>query len=228
MKKTVVSFADGAGNYLKSMTRLEHSLKQTGFDGEFKGYNDYGHIRSPKHSETPYAFKPYSITTAIKEGAELLLWCDSPVYAIGDINPVFKHIKEKGHLFFNNIGYTVGDYTSDKCLEYFGITREESFKIPMIMACVMGLNMATENANLFLSKYNNAISVYPGAWTNVNQEVSTDLRCHGHRHDQSVASIIIHQMGLDILTGNETFFMYMDHIKVMPKAKSVCLLSQGM
>ena len=41
MKKTVVSFADGSGSYAKSLMRLELSLKQVGFDGTFKGVNDY-------------------------------------------------------------------------------------------------------------------------------------------------------------------------------------------
>lgn len=228
MNQTVVSFSDGVGNYIKAMTRLQHSLKQTGFKGTFYGFNDYGHICSPKHTELPYAFKPYSIVKAIENKGELILWCDSPVYAIKNIQPVFDHIKKHGYLFFNNIGYSVGDYTSDQCLEFFGITRDESFKIPMIMACVMGFNVKNEQAATFLREYTGALEVYPGAWTNTNQEVSTDLRCHGHRHDQSVASIIIHKMGLDIMKGNETYFMYMDHIKAMPKADSVCLLSQGM
>ena len=35
-----------------------------------------------------------------KEGEEnLLLWCDSPVYATKSIQPVFDHIREWGYLF---------------------------------------------------------------------------------------------------------------------------------
>jgi len=228
MKKTVISFADGVGNYIKSMNRLRQSLIDTGFDGDFNGYSDYAHIGSPQHKEVPYAFKPYSINKAIENEYDLILWCDSPIYAIKDIDPVFKHINENGYLFFNNIGFSVGDYTSDACLDFFEINRDEAFNIPMIMACCMGFNMNRNESIEFLNRYNNAIQVYSGAWTNTNQEVSLDMRCHGHRHDQSVASIIIHQMGLDVLNGDETFFMYHEHRKIMKKSDSVCLLSHGM
>ena len=34
MKKTVVSFADGSGNYAKALLRLEQSLRQVNFEGQ--------------------------------------------------------------------------------------------------------------------------------------------------------------------------------------------------
>jgi hypothetical protein len=229
MKKTVVSFADGVGNYMKAMNRLELSL-QGNFDGTFKGVNDYGHIASVQHKEVPYQFKAKSIYKAMEDGGELILWCDSVVYAKQSIEPVFDHIKEYGYLFFDNIGFTVGDYTSDACLAHFGVTREEAFKMPMIMACVMGLNIHNSTTQEFIRQYVAASEdglTYPGAWSNKNAEVSYDLRVQGHRHDQSVASILIHKLGMEILKGNETFFMYQEHLKVMHKADSVCLFSQG-
>jgi hypothetical protein len=125
-KKYVVSFADGVGHYAKAMMRLDLSLKQVGFGGEFeiwKGINDYAHIESPHHKgapdAVPYAFKAHSIRKAIEEGADLILWCDSVVYATKSVGPVFNHIKEKGYLFFDNIGYSIGDYTSDESRRSF-------------------------------------------------------------------------------------------------------------
>lgn len=229
MNKTVVSFADGVGNYMKAMNRLELSL-QGNFNGIFKGVNDYGHIRSEQHKTVPYQFKAKSIYKAMEDGADHILWCDSVVYAKASIEPVFDHIQREGYLFFDNIGFTVGDYTSDACLDYFGMSREEAFKVPMIMACVMGFNIHNPLTAQFLQKYIAASEdgiTYPGAWSNANCEVSTDLRVQGHRHDQSVASILIHQLGMKIHKGNETFFMYQEHLKIMHKADSVCLFSQG-
>src|SRR6266567_2148610 len=115
MQKTVVSFADGVGNYAKALMRLELSLKAVNFSGNFKGINDYGHIESPLHKgpgAIPYAFKALSIKKAIEEGAELILWCDSVVYATKTLGPIFKYIEENGYLFFDNIGFSIGDYTS--------------------------------------------------------------------------------------------------------------------
>lgn len=237
MKKYVVSFADGVGHYAKALMRLDLSLKQVGFGGEFeifKGINDYAHIESPHHKGSPdavpYAFKAYSIRKAIEEGADLLLWCDSVVYATKSLTPIFQHIKEKGYLFFDNIGYSIGDYTSDACLNKFGMSREEAFNSKMIMACVMGFDVHNPTTKLFLDRYIAAAGdgvSYPGSWTNENLQVANDMRVKGHRHDQSVASILIKQMGLEITRAQDTYFAYASHKGIVPIADSVGLWSEG-
>ncbi|NCX55608.1 MAG: hypothetical protein EBW87_00195 [Burkholderiaceae bacterium] len=231
----VVSFADGAGTYAKALMRLELSLKQVDFTGIFKGINDYGHIGSPLHKNSPgaipYAFKPFSIKKAIEEGARYILWCDSAVYATKSIDPVFDHIKKHGYLFFNNIGFSIGDYTSDACLDKWGMSRSESFNHPMIMACVMGFDIEHPQARKFLDLYIGAVSdgvSYPGSWTNEDLQVSNDMRCRGHRHDQSVASIIVAQMGLTITHAQQTYFAYDAHKGCVPiNFDKVCLWSGG-
>lgn len=233
--KMVVSFADGVGNYAKSMMRLDLSLKMVGFGGQyeiFKGINDYGHINSPHHKGThdavPYAFKALSIKKAIEEGADYILWCDSVIYATKSIEPVFNHIKEHGYLFFDNLGYSIGDYTSDACLSNFGMTREEAFNSKMLMACCAGFDVNNPKAKEFLYKYISAASdgvSYQGDWTNENLQVSNDMRCRGHRHDQSVMSIIVKQMGLDITNAQETFFAYNEHKGKIKISDTVCLWS---
>lgn len=236
-KKCVVSFADGVGSYAKAMMRLELSLKQIGFGGQyevFKGINDYAHIGSPFHKGSPdavpYAFKAYSIKKAIDEGARYVLWCDSVVYATKSIDPVFNHIKENGYLLLDNIGYSIGDYTSDACLEKWEMSRAEAFNSPMIMACVMGFDVQDKVANNFLKWYIDAAAdgvSYMGDWTNQNLQVSNDLRVKGHRHDQSIASILAKQLGMTITNAQSTYFAYAEHKGKIPISPSVCLWSEG-
>lgn len=233
MKKTVVSFADGAGNYAKALMRLELSLKQVGFDGTWKGINDYDHIVSPHHKgpgSIPYAFKAFSIKKAIEEGADLILWADSVVYATKSIDPVFKHIEEHGYLLFDNIGFSIGDYTSDACLHQWGMTREEAFNSKMLMCCLMGFNVHNPQATEFLRKYIDAALdglSYPGDWHNGDLQVSRDMRVKGHRHDQSTASIIAKQMGLEVTNAQNTYFAYAEHKGRISIADSVCMWSEG-
>lgn len=234
-RQTVVSFADMEGNYAKASVRLEQSLRRASFHGDIKVYHDYALIGSPPHKGSPdavpYAFKANSIKRALYEGTDLLLWCDSPVFATKDIQPVFDHINEHGYLFFDNIGFSLGEFTSDACLEKWGMDREESFTKKIIMACCFGVKVGHPKAEAFLQKYIDAASdgvSYMGDWTNNNFSVSRDVRCRGTRHDQSTASIIIDQMGLEITNAQQTFFAYVDHKKHMPIADSVCLWSQGM
>lgn len=239
MSKAVVSFADGTGTYIKALARLELSLKQVGFDGTFKGINDYGHIHSPHHKgpdtdlgpAIPYAFKAFSIEKAMEDGHRYILWCDSVVYATKTLDPIFRHIAEHGYLFFDNIGFSIGDYTSDACLKKFNMSREAAFNSKMIMACVMGFDVEHPQAALFLSHYIAAASdgiSYPGSWSNENCQVSMDMRVKGHRHDQSVASILIKQMGLTITRAQDNFFAYASHKGMVPIGDNVGLWSEGM
>jgi hypothetical protein len=225
-KQCIVSFADGTGSYRKKLQRLEQSMKGN-FSGDLLLFTDYKEIGSPRHDEIPYAFKPYAIQKAIDLGYEQILWCDSPIYAKQNIQPVFDHIKEHGYVFFDNIGYSLGDYTNDKTLEYFGISREESWKVKMIMACCMGFDADYDSdpSGLFQTYKRLAKELYPGEWDNDDLTESTDRRVKGHRHDQSVMSAIIHTEKYDILKGQDTFFAYESHRQVMPIADSVCLFS---
>lgn len=221
----IVSFADGTGSYGKKLERLEQSLKGN-FDGEFYGFKDYAAIQCPPHRVVPYGFKPKSIDKVRGKGEDVILWCDSPVYAKKNIRPVFDHIKEHGYLFFDNIGFSLGDFTNDATLEYFGITRDESWNIPMIMACVMGFDFSNPLVTHIYQIYADVANLlYPGEWTNTMGTESKDMRVRGHRHDQSVMSCIIHKNGLKITNAQQTFFAYESHRLVMPIADSVCLFS---
>lgn len=225
MKKCVVSFADKTGSYQKKLQRLEQSLKGN-FDGDFLGFTSYQDINCEPHSEIPYKFKPMAIESARIMGYDLVLWADSPVYAKQSIEPVFQYLMEWKYLFFDNIGFSLGDYTNDKTLAYFHITRAESWRIKMIMACVMGFNFSNNDVCGFFKRYKDvADSLYPGEWNNIGATESKDLRCRGHRHDQSVMSAIIHHQGLKVTKGQDTFFAYETHRQVMSIADSVCLYS---
>lgn len=220
-RKCVVSFADNAGSYQRKMLRLEQSLKGN-FDGDFLGFTSYDQIGCEPHSVIPYKFKAWSILKAVELKYDMILWCDSPIYAKQNIQPVFDHIEHHGYLFFDNIGFSLGDYCNDRTLDHFDITRDESWKIKMIMACCMGFSI---DQTEFLLKYTGLTNLYQGAWDNDDLTESKDRRVKGHRHDQSVASALIHKMKLTILKGQDTFFAYESHRQVMPIADSVCLFS---
>lgn len=212
MKRAVVSFADSGqnGRYLNKMKRLEESLKGR-TDADFLGFTSYEEIGSPKHTEIPYAFKPYAIQKAINLGYDSILWCDSPIHAVKDLSPVFEHIEKHGYLFFDNIGHPLGKWTNQKCLDYFEMTREEAMNTKMIMACCMGF---TQRHLFFNEYYDLAKELYPGSWND-------------HRHDQTVMSFLIEKYGLEILNGQQTFFMYENHRFAVPiNEETICLISE--
>jgi hypothetical protein len=232
-KQCVVSFADSAGSYRKKLQRLEQSLKGN-FDGDFLGFTDYKQIGSPRHDEIPYAFKPYAIQKAIDLGYEQILWCDSPLWAVKSIQPVFDYIEKEGYVFFDNIGHPLGMWCNDRTLKNFGIDREESFHVRQIMACCMG--MAANHGDKYkyrgkiepkdiFSDYKGNRAFYIGEWENDELTESQDRRVRGHRHDQAVMSCVLHTNNVPILKGQDTFFAYYAHREVMEISDSVCLYS---
>jgi hypothetical protein len=242
MKTVILNFANQNGRYIQMQNRLKQSLERVGYKGDIKFYNHEEHISGdcPYHKSddpnlhargrvVPYAFKAYAIKRAVDEGYENIIWMDAAVYASKDITPFIAEIEKVGYAFFDNIGFSVGDYTSDKCLENFKWTREKAFNAKMIMACVMGINTKSQEAMEFFKAYYDASrdGSYLGSWHNTNGEVSEDLRVKGHRHDQSAASIIIHDLGLAILNAQETFFAYSSHKGILKISESVCLWSEG-
>lgn len=237
MKKScVVSFADSAGSYQKKMLRLEQSLKGN-FDGDFLGFTSYDQIGCEPHSVIPYKFKPYAIQKAIDMGYELILWVDSPVYCIKPITAVFEQIDRDGYLLFDNIGFSLGDFSSDKQLDHFGITRNDAWSIKQVMACVMGFkfNKPSHEKNTgvierleWFNQYKNlADSLYKGEWDNDDLTESKDARVRGNRHDQSVISCIAHAYKLKITNAQQTHFCYLEHKKVLPISDTVSMYSSG-
>jgi hypothetical protein len=232
MQKTVIlNFANDKGNYYRMQDRLIKSLESVGYRGHIWAFRNEKVISEdcPLHSEIPYAFKAHAIKRAIDEGYEKIIWADSAVYAVKSIDSFLSWIDIHGYVFFKNFGFTVGDYTSDDCLNKFGWTRQKAFDNDMIMACLFGLNMKNKKAKKFFDIYYKAAmdGSYLGAWTNNNGEVSEDMRVKGHRHDQSVASIAISDLKMEMIPGQKTFFAYTEHKKVMEIDKNVCFFSQG-
>lgn len=226
MKKCVINFAKG-GWYERGQDRLLESLKKVGFDGDVLFFNDEAQIGCPSHQASPYAFKPFALERAAQLGYDQVLWADASVWAIKNIQPMFDHIEKQGWMFFQNV--VTGNWTSDACLEGFGISRDKAMGIPMLMGICMGWDMRRNDCRSFLkdwlAKAVDGFS-FPGSWTNKNHEVSNDDRVYGHRHDQSVASILAWSYGMPYIIPHQTYFEYFPQDR--PPFDHTVMVAQGM
>lgn len=211
MKHCIINFGKSAW-YPRGQLRLLNSLKEVGYTGDVFAFSDESQIGAPSHQESPYAFKPFALKYVQERGYDCVIWCDTSVWAIKPITPMFTEIATFGHMFFHNAG--AGYYSSDASLKSFGIDREESFKIDMLMGICMGWDLRTEKCKEFLKRWlEKAVDgvTFPGAWTNANYEVSNDPRVQGHRHDQTAATFIAHQLGMGLIIAHETYFQYYEN-----------------
>lgn len=241
-KNCIINYASGSW-YPRGQERLYRSLVDTRFTelGDVYAFRNENELRCPSHQLVPYGFKIAAFNHAANLGHRLILWCDAAVWAIKPLDPIFEHIEEHGHIFFAG-GWNCAQWTSDACLERMGVTRDAAEKMPMYMACCMGLDLNNPRSAKFLADLTtyawDGVS-FRGDWNNDRHQVSGDARCLGHRHDQSVGSILASQMGMDQTIGHETFFAYYNNPAGVPYQygqandmtgikDSVVLLTQGM
>lgn len=185
------------------LTRLEAGLKANGYEGEIHLFREYPE-GCPTHREIPYGFKPWLLDWARRRGDSEALWMDSACVPVKSLDRVFALMRRQGYVFPYS-PLRIGEWCSDAALNTMGLTREKVMGLwPSIWATVMGLNFRNALANEFLDRWlaksRDGVSFH-GDWTNENGQVSSDPRVQGHRHDQTIATILAFQMGLTFSWG---------------------------
>lgn len=197
MKHCIVNFSDY--KFKAGQDRLRESLIQQGYQGDVLLFNDFNQVGSKVHLEVPYQFKVYAIEKAKQMGYDIVLYCDASLYAIKNVMPVIHHIIEKGYLM-EFCGFSVGQFSTDLCLNEFNLTRDEAMLIQLHSAGFTGLNFQNDIANKFFDKWLQSAKdeiTFCGDWNNNHKQCSNDDRCLGHRHDQTTASIIAYNLEME-------------------------------
>ena len=191
----VVSFA--SGGYAVQQKDLVKSIQKHSPNVHVFPFTDYDAIKSPQHRDNPYAFKVYALETVRKFGYKTVLWCDSVLRLVRPVESILPIVEETG-VYLQKDGWSTSDWANDRCLEYFGLTRDEASKIEGIYACFMAFNFSHPLTDVFFEKWKKSCDdgIFKGAWKNDKQTESSDPRCKGHRHDQVCAEIITHQMDI--------------------------------
>lgn len=206
------------GNYAVGSNRLIDSLDHVGNRWDRFIYVNQYPEGSPTHQQAPYAFKLHALMAAERAGADIIVWADSAVWAIRDAADLIKHVERQGYYFVHS-GYSYGQWTSDTCMMAMGEKRDDqcydAAVSPMIMACFYAIDLRRPAMKRFFQEVKDVSLSHDGAllrgdWKNDNRQVSYDPRCTGHRHDQSVISILIKRYKLKIDIAHETFFQYYD------------------
>jgi hypothetical protein len=184
-------------------------------------------LNCDSHQSNPYAFKIQAIEAAMIAGYKQVLWLDSSCWAVKDPSPIFDIIDAKGY-FMEEAGHMAGNWTNDRALEYFQISRDEAMNIPMYSAGFTGINFDTDIGWKFFSWWRSAMEfgMFRGQWDNDTHSESRDPRCKGHRHDMSCASIIAYKLGMTFEPGN-SYFQYgspeseLNHDKIIFKLQGI-------
>jgi len=215
MKIAIVSFGNSTGNYVKALNRLKRSL-EVNFKGDVLSWSNESQLNCPLHKDNPYAFKVYAMQEAFNKGYTKVLWLDSSVWAVKDIQPVFNDISKNG-FFLEDSGHRIGSWSNNQCLDWFKLTRDEANQMRMISSGFVGIDIENAIGEEMFTKWKAAMlaGTFVGSWND-------------HRHDQTALSIIAQRLGLDpLINPCGKYFAYVGSGYDEPQETALCHL-QGM
>lgn len=211
------------GWYPRGVARLIHSLGEYSPGVTVAAWVNCIPFGAPRlvcengYDYTAYCAKPFALMSAQLNGADIAILVDAAFYAVRPISPLIDHIQQTGYYFCRN-GNNVGEWSSDRCLERMGVDREEAFAFEEISSYCVGLNMNDGRCLELLQRWCGFASdrltipgphsaLYNGTGRNPGF-VSKHPRVMGHRHDQTVLSVLAHRMGLQELVNRPKFTAY--------------------
>lgn len=193
---------------------------------------------------TAYCAKPFAMMDAQQGGATIAILLDAAFFPIRSIHPLVNHIARYGYYFCKN-GFKVGEWASDRCLDRMGVQRDDAFTMEEISSYCVGLNFADGRCIELVQRWcgfaQDRLTI-PGPHTNSKCGVdvaasmgwkpgggrnvgfcSNNPNVKGHRHDQTVLSILAHRMGMRELTDRPRFTAYL-----ASETEETVLINNGM
>jgi hypothetical protein len=217
-KRCILNVATGA--YVPQQARLMRSLAATAWSGGVMTWKDELPAGSPGHEVAPSGFKLYAIGEALRKGYTSVLWLDAPCVVAAPLDPVFEKIEREGHGFVSG-KERLGNWTSDACLEAFGMSRDQAMTLALLNGAFIGLDLEHARTREWYRRIVQQCEqgLFQGAALtehappdvrarNVDKDtghLSDDPRCWGHRHDEAVGSCLGHLLGMDFTPKGELF-----------------------
>lgn len=203
VKATVLNAHNGAGWYPVGQKRLVQSLNYFGWNWDIHTFSAFSH--NTEYDKTcPYTIKADAFSRLLQYRTDYtqVIWLDCSVFAVRNPNHFADIVNEKGY-YFHKSGFNCAQVCSDKCLEYFGITRDQAEKMPDCSTSIFGLNLGNPLAQQFLKRWLQAAKdgIFHGSRLHDNQ--SKDPRFLFHRQDQACASVILGILGMQLHEPNQ-------------------------
>lgn len=203
--RAIINVASG-GWYPRGQARLMSSLAKFAPDWDRLAWTDPTQVGAPPHNVMPYAFKLHALAHATALGYTTLLWLDASMFAVAPLDALTAAL-DMNEFIAGDSGWNCGEWTHDRMLAYFGVTRETALSIPHCSSGCVGLRLDGRRGigAEILSRWHASIPYFAGAWHNRARTESADPRCRGHRHDQAALSLILWQLGLRLTPDAATF-----------------------
>jgi hypothetical protein len=93
-------------------------------------------------------------------GARTVIWCDSGVRAVRDLQGFIDVVEREGHAFFNGgtAGAMLGNRTSDACLEALKMSRDEAVGLPLLAGTLYAFDFTNARTVKFFDEWAAALA----------------------------------------------------------------------
>lgn len=237
MKVTLCAIGIG-GWYGRGIARLINSLHEHCPGYELQGYVNVLPPSAPAgvvedgYDYTGYCAKPFALAAARDSGADIAVLMDAAFFCVRHIGPLIDHIARTGYYFCKN-GNKVGAWSSDRCLREMKVDRDEAFRMDEVSSYCVGLNFAHERCAALLGEWCDYAAdevTFPGPHTSLSHPngrnigfVSNDFRVRGHRHDQTVLSVLAHRYKMHELSERPYLTAYKGY-----ESEETVMVNQGL
>jgi hypothetical protein len=146
--------------------------------------------------DCPFGFKLHAIKAARDAGFDGVIWLDGGGYLTGPMDRLMEHTESIGHYFIDNPLEPLSRWVSDEALAILGPKREyiRDMGWKLFGGTPYAFDFRHERTRAFFSQWWTAMEL--GAFRHVAGQHGTEF--HGHRHDEAVAAVIAHQMGMEV------------------------------
>jgi len=121
---------------------------------------------------------------------------------------------------------SMGIWCADSALTLLGVTREESFNIPMCEGLICGFNFNYSETHEIWDYYweqaNNG--AFKGFWFRRDGFVSDNPKVLGHRHDMPALSVACNRLNIDIIDTPK----YFDRVNDDYQPSQACIYARGL
>lgn len=196
MNKTVFLSAGIGLWYTSGVQRLHGSLINHGWPHDIKTWRDEWPCQKFDRG-TIYNIKASAVNWALQAGYKTIIWGDASIYAQAKMEPFVERIHQSGY-WIGMSGYNAAQTCSDKCLEYFGVTRDWAETIPDTATGLFGVDVDHPIARSFIETWIQAGRDGAFAGSRLHAHQSKDPRFFFHRQDQACATVIAGKLGMKL------------------------------
>ena len=227
--RIIVSCGFGSPGYIKGIARLAESIAKNFKEAvRFHGIVEEP-ASAPHHRTNPYAFKPFMVKEAMSQAIHQVLWMDSSCYFIGDVQHYWDLLEHDGLMLIRG-GWSNRQWCSDHAANVMQATDSE-LHADHLAACFMGFDLRKPVARMFLDEWwsysfgsafagTPDISQIASMRTNDHGQCGPNPPILGHRHDQTVASILAARMKIKLHDVESSRFAYASETNTADKLKA--------